>query len=174
MTDVLPLSRETARTAFASLATAVAVVTTVDRNGPQGMTVSSLCTLSLDPPRLLLACSCASRTLAAILDNGRYAVNVLTSGQAELASRFAAPFDLPKFDSVAWSAHAGLPVLDGCAVVYGATIDEAVTTGDHSVLIGSVDWHLSGPGDPLLRYRHTYRNLPAAEPPATEPRRSHP
>src|SRR5215471_13760757 len=68
----------------------VAVVTTVDDGGrPLGLTCSSLCSVSLEPPLLLVCMDNRSRTLETILARRTFAVNLLHSGGREAADLFS-------------------------------------------------------------------------------------
>lgn len=69
------------RRAMSRFATGVAVITTGDDAGPQGMTVNSLTSVSLEPPLLLVCLNAATRTAAALLGSGRFAVNILGARQ---------------------------------------------------------------------------------------------
>lgn len=74
------------------LASGVAVITSRDALGrPVGSTVDAICSLSLNPPLLLVALPPTSRTLHAVQTHGAFGVNVLREEQSELAERFTLP-----------------------------------------------------------------------------------
>ena len=81
-------SRE-CRTALGTFPTGVAIVTFQAGDGPHGMTVNSLVSLSLDPPLVGISVDRRARSAALIERAGRYAVNVASAGQRDLALRFA-------------------------------------------------------------------------------------
>ncbi|MGY3677639.1 flavin reductase (DIM6/NTAB) family NADH-FMN oxidoreductase RutF [Streptomyces sp. TE33382] len=68
------------REAMRRWATGVAVVTTRSDQGPHGVTVNSLLSMSIDPPTLLIPLKRGSRTEGVIERVGRFTVNVLTAG----------------------------------------------------------------------------------------------
>jgi flavin reductase (DIM6/NTAB) family NADH-FMN oxidoreductase RutF len=71
-------------------ATGVAVITTTGLEGEQhGMTVNSLTSVSLAPHLLLVCFSLGSRTAAAISENGKFGVNILSERQLAISRRFA-------------------------------------------------------------------------------------
>jgi flavin reductase (DIM6/NTAB) family NADH-FMN oxidoreductase RutF len=82
-------TRETFRQAMGRFATGVTVVTTIHSDQPYGLTVSAFCSVSLDPPLVLVSLQKSSQTLACIDKNRCFAVNVLAGHQQPLAVRFA-------------------------------------------------------------------------------------
>ncbi|MFF4077785.1 flavin reductase family protein [Streptomyces sp. NPDC001777] len=87
--------------------TGVAVVTAVDLDGtPWGMTCSSVCSVALEPPTLLVCLRAASPTLAAVLARGELAVNLLHEEARATAELFASG-DPGRFGRVRWRRDAG-------------------------------------------------------------------
>src|SRR5262245_12636119 len=87
---------------MSSFATGVAIVTAFDRGGrPHGLTCTSLASITLVPPTILVSLDTASGTLAAIRDGGRFAVNLLHSGAKPTAELFASAAG-DRFDRVSW------------------------------------------------------------------------
>ena len=77
------------RDLMAAVCAPVTVVTAADEAGPHGATVSAFASLSLRPPLVTVALDRRSALLARILDTRRLGVNVLGSGDDEIALRFA-------------------------------------------------------------------------------------
>ncbi|WP_281032953.1 flavin reductase family protein [Nocardia brevicatena] len=70
--------------------TGVAVVSADDRTGnPCAMTISSLTSVSLEPPILLVSLTHGSRTTEAVETTWTFAVSILGSRQEAVARRFA-------------------------------------------------------------------------------------
>src|SRR3954453_12184914 len=97
---------------MAGVATPVSVVTAIAGGLPHGTTVSAFASLSMDPPMVLVALDRNSDLLALVRDGGRFGLNVLERGQAELAKRFARKGNA-KFDGVLWWQEHGVPLLSG-------------------------------------------------------------
>jgi flavin reductase (DIM6/NTAB) family NADH-FMN oxidoreductase RutF len=129
----------TFRSAMADMPGAVTVVTTWARNGrPSGATLSSVVSLSLDPPLLLACFDHKSKTLAAIVGKGQFLVHVLAHGQQELAMTFSGKA-ANKFSGVNWTVGAsGLPRIEGCVVAVACELHQIVEAGDHKIVIGRV------------------------------------
>ncbi|MBH5338407.1 flavin reductase family protein [Streptomyces pactum] len=130
------------RQAMGRFLTGVTVVTAYGPEGPYGTTVSSLASVSLDPPMLLICLGHRSRTARVIGERGLFTVNVLGRDQSALAARFAAP-DRPRghagFAAVPHRlGPAGTPVLDGTLAHLDCRVTQRVVAGDHTVVIGEV------------------------------------
>jgi flavin reductase (DIM6/NTAB) family NADH-FMN oxidoreductase RutF len=121
------------REALAAVAAPVAVVTSFDGERPHGTTVSAFCSLSLEPPLVLVSLARGSRLLREIRRTRRLCINVLAAGQEDLALRFARR-DSDKFAGLAWLEKHGLPVLPGCRSWVTAAVQCVVAAGDHMTI----------------------------------------
>ncbi|MBB4926125.1 flavin reductase family protein [Kitasatospora kifunensis] len=119
----------------------VAIVTTPDLDGqPWGMTCSSVCSVAVEPPTLLVCLREGSPTLAAMLRSSTFAVNLLHARARAAADLFAsgAPH---RFDLVRWSADleaAGPHLTDDAHAIADCRISQTVSVGDHVVVFGEV------------------------------------
>ncbi|WP_411137946.1 flavin reductase family protein [Streptomyces sp. C10] len=121
--------------------TGVAVVTGTDTAGqPWGMTCSSVCSVTLEPPTLLVCLRAASPTLAAILARGVFAVNLLHEDARATAELFAAG-DPDRFVRVGWELDAdaaGPHLWDDIHAVADCRIGMTQQVGDHVAVFGEV------------------------------------
>src|SRR6266851_1961572 len=102
------------RSLMASFATGVTVVTSAGADGPAGMTANAVASLSLDPMLMMVGFDLRSRTLGAVQQSGRLAVNVLASDQERVSRLFASKRpEAEKFAAFAHTERAGVPILDG-------------------------------------------------------------
>jgi flavin reductase (DIM6/NTAB) family NADH-FMN oxidoreductase RutF len=119
----------------------VAIVTTVDGDGrPLGLTCSSLCSVSLDPPLLLVCIRNGSSTLPAIAESAILAVNFLHRGGREAAEVFASGAK-DRFGRIPWrsSESFSLPCLTAHAhAVAECIVRHTVVLGDHTVVVAQV------------------------------------
>ena len=162
----MPLSTidpATFRSVLGRFASGVTVVTVRDnQHYDHGMTVSAFCSLSLEPP-LVLVCIEKSASLHAVIANGetasQFAVNILESKQEELARRFAD--DHPnRFDGVGFTrGTTGAPIIDDCLAVIECEVQSRHPAGDHTIVIGAVIASATSEGSPLLYYRGGYATL---------------
>lgn len=150
------------RAGMALFATGVTVITTrTDR--PVGMTASAVCSLSLEPPQLLVCVSTNLPTHEALSASGRFVVNVLGEGQGALARRFATP-DVDRFAGIEVGEHDGLPILEAAIAHFVCDVSERIPGGDHSIFIGAVKAiGLRPEGRPLLFFRREFGSLATPE-----------
>jgi flavin reductase len=140
----MTVTRQDFRDAMARLAAAVNIVTTDGPAGLGGLTVSAVCSVTDDPPTLLVCLNRGSPQNRLFKDNGVLCVNTLAPGQEELSGRFAgrsAEADMAeRFSHASWGIiETGAPSLDGATVAFDCRIAEVVEHGTHSVLFCQVE-----------------------------------
>ena len=142
---------ERMRSAMARFPTGVTVITALTDAGPSGLSANAVTSLSLDPPLMLACLDRGSRTLRAVEQAGRFGVNVLAGGAAELAVGFASKAPTAeKWTDVGWSESGGIPVLDDAIVWIGCELRDVISGGDHVIVTGAVLDAVERDGDPLL------------------------
>ncbi|MGW1917089.1 flavin reductase family protein [Streptomyces sp. NPDC002076] len=161
---------------MAAFPTGVAIIASLDADlRPWGMTCTSLCSVSLEPPTLVVCLRSASPTLAAVRQHGGFALNLLHDG-AEAVSRFFSRGDPHRFDAVDWQ----LPVRargPHLGTVAHATADCAVSSttpiGDHTAVFAEVENVVSRDltPTPLLYGLRRYASWPAPAGAVTEEQR---
>jgi flavin reductase (DIM6/NTAB) family NADH-FMN oxidoreductase RutF len=81
--------------------TGVTIVTTLDERGqPKGLTSNAVCSVSPDPPLLLVCVDQCSNTLPALQHTRRFVVNYLVAGRGELSNLFASKELVPRRTSI--------------------------------------------------------------------------
>ena len=140
--------------------TGVAIVTTLAADGePRGCTTNAVCSVSAEPPLLLVCLDKGSRTLPALFHSKRFVVNFLAEGRDELARLFASKAD-DKFAAVAWEPGiAGMPCLREDSLAYAECVTEQeLEAGDHVIVTGLVVGGLApDPASvPILYFRRSY------------------
>jgi flavin reductase (DIM6/NTAB) family NADH-FMN oxidoreductase RutF len=139
------------------LAAGVTIVTTRAGDVPAGLTATSVCSLTAEPPRLLV---CINRDVDAhrlIARAGIFAVNLLTPAHRELADLFGGRTEVvgpARFAAGRWATgRTGTPLLVDAAAVFECRLVEAIDAGTHSIFIGEVE-AVTLPGDdpPPLAY----------------------
>lgn len=155
------------RPLMASFPTGVAIITTVDADGhPWGMTCTSLCSVSLDPPVLLVCLRCGSPTLQAILATGRFAINLLHDQARSCAELFASGA-VDRFDRIRWRMEerdGGPHLLESAHTIADCTVVNERVIGDHNVIMGNVDGiTFQRAQQPLLYGLRRYASWPQAE-----------
>jgi flavin reductase (DIM6/NTAB) family NADH-FMN oxidoreductase RutF len=140
--------------------TGVTVVTTSGRNGPSGLTANAVCSLSLEPPLMVVCMDTGSRTLEAVRASRRLAVNVLSRDQEGVAATFAskAP-ERDKFREIRHVEVDGAPVIDGVVAWLAGEVRDLVPGGDHVIGVAEVSSVGAPGGDPLVYFRGSYGAL---------------
>jgi flavin reductase (DIM6/NTAB) family NADH-FMN oxidoreductase RutF len=130
------------RNAMRLTASGVAVITTAGTGGQAGLTVSSLSSLSMDPPSVIFCVHKDARALAVLLENGVFAANILAQEQSRVADAFAGLIPELREDRFAvspWhSLLTGAPALDGAMCTFDCRIATTFSFGTHVILVGEV------------------------------------
>jgi len=155
------------REALAAVAAPVAVVTSFDGDRPHGTTVSAFCSLSLEPPLVLVSLDRGSDLLRMVRQSRRYGINVLSHDQEALATRFARK-GADKFAAVAWGLDTELPRLEGTASWIACRLHELVDGGDHVIAVGFVEHAEASPAHPLLYRQRQFGTLNHRPPPRSD------
>src|SRR5262245_53652368 len=98
-------------------------------------------TLAAERPRALVVVSSGNRTQRLIDESGRFALQLLDAGQAEIVARFALPAaaGVEKWDGVvAAETASGLPLVAGSCGFAECVVAERLPTGDRVVYVGGV------------------------------------
>lgn len=152
--------------AFRRLPTGVSVVSAVDADGPFGMTVSSLASVSAGPPVVSLSVSGGSATAARLLASERFSVHLLPASRADVAIAFAAVGGHRFAAEHGWSLdEAGAPVLAGALADLRCVLRTVVPVGESRLIVADVERIALGPdAEPLVHVDRTYRRPGAAVP----------
>jgi flavin reductase (DIM6/NTAB) family NADH-FMN oxidoreductase RutF len=140
---------------MARVCTPVSVVTALDGDRPHGTTVSAFASLSLAPPMVLVSLDRGSDLLELVRTTGRFAVNVLSREQAEIAMRFARK-GADKFHEVDWQLEAGMPRLGGTCGWLCCAVSGLVDGGDHVIALGRVTAAQAYSREPLTYHAWTF------------------
>ncbi|MEU0810904.1 flavin reductase [Streptomyces sp. NPDC005970] len=143
------------REAMAHLPAAVNILTTDGPNGRCGITVSAVCSVTDEPPTLLVCLNRGSAMHGVFQANGRVCVNVLAGEQQELALHFAGVTKVAmaeRFTWEVWDRDQDLPVLKDALVTAVGTIKHAVPMGSHSVLFVDIEQIRTRTGGQSLVY----------------------
>lgn len=143
--------------------TAVTIVTALTADGPAGLAVNAVTSLSLEPPLMLACLDRGSRTLRAVEQAGHFGVNVLGADGGEgLVRGFARKGPIAeKWVDIGWSPVDGIPRLDGAIVFAGCELRDVLSGGDHVIVTGGVRSIVERDGDPLVFTGGKYSALPA-------------
>ncbi|WP_276528250.1 flavin reductase family protein [Streptomyces albireticuli] len=156
------------RGAMARLPTGVAIVTAHDRHGrPHGFTAGSLCSLSVDPPLLLVCLATSARCYPVFARSPRFAVSLLREGHehSELARRFAGKSPDKFSDGGFVPTERGGTVVAGALAVVECVTRRRVDAGDHAIFLGEAEHVIlpEGGGRPAVYADRGFRSLCGAD-----------
>src|SRR5256885_15370571 len=128
----------------------------------RGLTASSLVSISLEPPLVLVGLELESATRAAVLETGAFNVSLLNRSQEFIADRFAgrAPAIDPRWETLPHRLGGNrIPLIEGCADWIECRVVQAHPAGDHVIVVGEVEAAAVGQGDPLILWDRTFWTL---------------
>ncbi|HZE51898.1 MAG TPA: flavin reductase family protein [Bradyrhizobium sp.] len=130
------------RSAMRHLAGGVSVITAGRGKDITGMTVTSVSSLSVDPPTLIVCINRDSSSWPLLKRHGVFGVNILTADQLDIAERFTGKDGLKgadRFTGAEWMTRmSGVPLLVGALAVVDCEAEEIVERHSHAIVIGRV------------------------------------
>ncbi|MFC7405606.1 flavin reductase family protein [Georgenia alba] len=157
------VSARTFKELFRHHAAGVCVVTADPGDGPVGLTVTSLVTISATPPLLAFSLSAESSATPGLRRAGSVAVHLLAAGDRALAERFATS-GIDRFaPPTAWSwLPTGEPLLEVEAWLRGRVVNRMDAGGAVVVAVEPVEASLPAPGRvPLVYHDRTWHGVDA-------------
>lgn len=156
----MAISPQEFRNALSTFASGVTVVTTKDEDGTlYGLTVSAFCSVSLEPPLILVSIEKSARCHDVFAETGRFAVNILAEDQQDVSERFATQLE-NKFEGLEHShSQSGMPLLNGCVAVLDCRVEHAYEGGDHTIFVALVEETEVSGGSPLLYAEGRYGRI---------------
>ncbi|MCS7003541.1 MAG: flavin reductase family protein [Dehalococcoidia bacterium] len=159
----MAISQDVFKAVLSRFASGVTIISAYDNGRLAGATASAFCSLSLNPPLVLVCLDLKSNTKA-IIDRTRvFGVNILQDTQRAASDLFARKVmteeQLAKIGHTA-SPH-GMPILDDALAFLECRVYAVYPGGDHEIYVGEV---LDGgirQGRPLLYYQGKYRRMGA-------------
>lgn len=153
---------ERVRDAMRRTASGVAILATDGPGGLAGLTVSTLCSLSLEPPSVIACVHGDSRAIAPVLANAVFSASILAEGQEEIASVFAGLTPVgrdDRFVAGGWTSPGGLPRLEGAVASFACRLADHHRFGTHVILIGEIFDVASTDNTPLVYADRAFRSL---------------
>jgi len=137
----MAIEKDFFRQIMGRFATGVTVVTTSHQGALGGLTVNAFCSLSLNPPLILICVDLTSNTLPLIRESKMFAVNILTDKQEDLSRCFATHSE-ERFDRFCHAPYhigaTGAPILDDVLAFIDARVVAEYPGGDHAIFVGQV------------------------------------
>lgn len=135
-----------------------------------GMTVSAVCSLTAEPPQLLVNMNLTAGTTASVREVGWFSVNVLRENQSPLANRFASRDPSirgeARFAEGHWQqSDEGVPYLVDAAKSFICRNAAQFETSTHLIMVSAVERLFLPSPEPVLMYHNgTYGHFSSADP----------
>jgi flavin reductase (DIM6/NTAB) family NADH-FMN oxidoreductase RutF len=141
MTEI-PVFSADFRGAMRHLTGGVSVITAGRGREITGMTVTSVTSLSVEPPTLLVSINRDASSFPLIKRHGAFGVNILNADQLDVAERFAGKGGLKgteRFAGSQWvTSVSGVPLLVGALSAFDCEVEEIVERHSHGIVIGRI------------------------------------
>jgi flavin reductase (DIM6/NTAB) family NADH-FMN oxidoreductase RutF len=145
---------------------AVCIVTTWHDGSPWGLTATAVCSLSADPPTLLVCVNRSAEAHRHILASRLIGVNVLAAHHQPLAELFSSRSiaqGSARFSDDTWQrADKGAPRLADCLAHFDGSVISTLDCKTHTAFVCAitsvVPAELSD-ADPLIYFRRAYRQI---------------
>jgi len=153
------------RTGLRKLASGVTIVTTCLEGERVGLTATAVCSVTIDPPRLVSFVNKSSRAASALMRSGALCVNVLGRSHRALAEVFAGMNpDVPserRFEHGDWTRlFTGAPSLADALQSFDCRIVRVYEESTHFAFVCDVvATRESASGEPLIWFDGDFRDL---------------
>lgn len=134
---------QTYRQGMRHVAGATCIITAQHDGKRGGLTVTSVTSVAIEPPELLVCVNINTSAWPLIEKSGRFGVNVLTLAQQQSALQFAGVGQLngdQRYSNANWTEHNGIWLLDEAPAVFACEVSEIIIRHSHALVLGSVQY----------------------------------
>jgi flavin reductase len=152
------------KTVMRQVVSSVAVITARAGKQRNGLTATAVCSVSAEPPTMLVCVNRSATAEGIIADSGSFAINFLTEEQHGIARLFSTSKlgSDERFREGKWlSMVTGAPILDGAVASFDCRVEDRILSGTHHIYIGRVLAVTSLDQDALLYRDGSFRRLAA-------------
>jgi flavin reductase (DIM6/NTAB) family NADH-FMN oxidoreductase RutF len=157
-----PVNSGEFRDAMANVGSSVSIVSARRGEERVGRTVTSMISLSVQPPTLLVSIDIVSRLADLVIKSGGFSVSMLAAGQEKIADAFAGKMEQGhRFSQGDWAAWpSGRPYLSGTVASFDCELVGAMETGTHVLFAGAVVDIFNAPErESLVWHNRSYKTL---------------
>ncbi|NWK97440.1 flavin reductase [Sphingobium lactosutens] len=143
------------------LGAAVNFITTDGVGGRYGILASAVCSVTDNPPTIIVCVNRSSGANATIKRNGVLCVNILSEHQQDMCSQFMKDDHGERFALGKWTdLETGAPALVDATASIDCSIDSICEVGSHSVFFAQVlGLHVHEAASGLIWFDRRYHNL---------------
>ncbi|MCZ7472412.1 MULTISPECIES: flavin reductase family protein [Rhizobiaceae] len=133
------ISTEDFREAMQRFAGPVTAITSIKDGVPCGLMATAVCSLSADPPSLIVCINKSASAHDTIIDQGFLGVSVLTDSMLAFADHFARAKGPDRFEGALWNfQETGAPLLAGASVAFDCRIAKTHDGYSHTIVIAKI------------------------------------
>ena len=159
----MAINDETFKELMKRFASGVTLITFENEGILSGLTVSSFCSLSMNPPLILICIDKKIPSHNSLKNGASFGVNICTSEQGKLAWDFANS-NIDKNELILSLNHRmtddKVPLLNDCLVSMECTLKNTYEGGDHTIFVGQIEsGDFSEKSDPLIYYKSGLGNF---------------
>jgi flavin reductase (DIM6/NTAB) family NADH-FMN oxidoreductase RutF len=140
---LMPVDPNLFKAALGRFPAGVTVITMRDGEQDHGMTASAFCSLSLDPPQVLVCVKKTGHTHDLLSGAKGFGVNLLSADQISVSNRFAGWWDegTSKWAdlSISRGEVSGAALIGGAMAWLDCTKQAELDGGDHTIFVGRVE-----------------------------------
>ncbi|MNZ78734.1 FMN reductase (NADH) RutF [compost metagenome] len=153
------------RLGMRSFAAGVSIISALDGQARLGLTATAVCSVTVDPPRLVVFVNKRVAASQAILDSGALCVNVLSGEQEHMAKVFAGMVEgvhgEARFEHGRWREMVtGVPVLEAALANFDCRVIKVFDESTHNAFLCEVLATAGGQSsEPLIYLNGAFRRL---------------
>jgi flavin reductase (DIM6/NTAB) family NADH-FMN oxidoreductase RutF len=136
------INQENFKDSMRMLTGAVNIVTTQGEAGSGGFTATAVCSVTDNPPTLLVCMNKSNELAEAVLKNKKIAVSILPTGTENLANRFAGMDGVSmeeRLEKGEWQTlTTGCPILQNALAAFDCIIESTIEQGTHLVIFARI------------------------------------
>jgi flavin reductase (DIM6/NTAB) family NADH-FMN oxidoreductase RutF len=140
-----------------ALSSGVAIIACGEGETRLGCTITSLASLSLAPPTVIVSLARSSSTLVGLRDKGAFSISLLAARHQALAHRFSGHGGVHgarRFVPAQWiTLSTGAPVLADAIAAFDCLVEEVIERHSHAIVLGAVVSLKEGAEEPVLARR---------------------
>ncbi|WP_246673486.1 MULTISPECIES: flavin reductase family protein [unclassified Mesorhizobium] len=127
------------REAMQRFAGPVTAITTIENGTPSGLMATAVCSLSADPPSIIVCINKTATAHDAVLRQGFFGCSVLPDTLRAFAEHFARAKGTDRFEGALWiMQETGAPLLAGSSVAFDCRIAATYDGYSHSIVVGII------------------------------------
>jgi flavin reductase len=156
------VSRDDFRSVMRQVISSVAIVTAGSGEVRNGLTATAICSVSVDPPTMLVCVNQQATADQLISETGAFAVNYLAEDQDDIARLFSTPklSADQRFAQGRWEPLVtGALVLSNAVAAFDCMVQEKIAFGTHHIFIGRVLAAISRDKHALLYRDGSFRKI---------------